>query len=86
MSQNEDGQQQYVEDDAYCTEYVQLPRGDDGQFRFAFICPKCGYENKLNGDPHEFRNRTFHCYGCWWVPLLQADVIDRFIAGLDDVE
>lgn len=84
MAQNEsESYQQYIDDDAYCTEYVKLPRNEKGQFCFAFVCPKCEHENKLKGNPLGFRNRTFSCHECRWVPLLKDEAIDRFIEGLE---
>jgi len=67
----------------YCTEFAtdhELPEGADEVegFQFAFICPRCGEENALKGDPREFKNRPFTCVNCRWVPLLTAEPLEEF--------
>ena len=67
-----------------CTEFYEIDeRADDGAYLFGYICPRCGGENDLRGDPRGFRNRTFACVECRWVALLEAESIDKFVEEVD---
>lgn len=68
-------------DEAVCTEFTTDYEPDDADedaFYFAFICPRCGHENPLKGEPEAFKNKPFGCRGCSWVSLLESDALGRF--------
>ncbi len=78
----------YDDDEEYCTEFttdhglpeVPSPTG----FRWAFICPRCGEKNGLEGDPEGFKNKPFRCTDCNWVSLLVAEAIEEFEQSLTE--
>ena len=82
---NEAWRERHENDEAYCTEFVAREASDieDIDFDFAFVCPRCGKGNPLEGDPAGFRNRPFACQRCHWVSLLTAEFIDDFVEESD---
>ena len=69
-------------DEAICTEFTTDHGLDDTDTKsscFAFLCPRCGAKNALEGEPSEFKNKPFGCTGCGWVSLLEADALERFV-------
>lgn len=45
---------------------------------FGFVCPRCGEENALKGEPSAFKNKPFRCESCAWVSLLDGPALDEF--------
>lgn len=90
-----DANRERMEDsEEYCTEFTadveQADAAASDKFVFAFVCPRCGAENPLKGDPRDFKNKPYPCVNCRWVPLLVAQFLEAFAeanypaAGRDD--
>lgn len=47
---------------------------------FSFVCPRCEALNPLKTHPSNFKNKPFRCVECRYIPLLDADALDDFIA------
>lgn len=76
-------------DEAVCTAFTtdhELPdyEIEAGTIYFAFVCPRCGRTNPLEGDPLGFGDRPFQCVRCQWVSLLDADALERFAETLQE--
>ena len=68
---------EYEDDEAYCTEFqTDGERRDDGKLLWDFICPKCGHENTMAGDPAKF-GKPFRCTGCGWVSILMTQALEE---------
>lgn len=71
----------YENNEAYATEFVASEASDieDIEFDFAFVCPRCGKGNPLEGDPADFKNRPFACVRCRWVSCLLGESITEYM-------
>lgn len=70
----------------FTTDLPEEYEGDNDEFEFAFVCPRCEKKNVLVGDPLEFRNKPFRCLGCNYVPLLGAEELEGFADRMEDSE
>lgn len=77
----------YENDDDICTEFTTdhgIEGPEEDAFYFAFVCPRCGSKNPLQGDPSGFKNKPFACTSCRWVPLLEAGALERFVEEAEE--
>lgn len=73
----------YERGEQYATEFttdhgIPEDQQEDGEFYWAFICPRCEERNPLVGDPHGFAGRPYACEHCHWVSLLVTEFVDEF--------
>ena len=83
---NTDNNELPPEEDApsVCTEFqTEHPLENDDDADFAFICPRCKKPNALVGQPTEFANKPFRCLNCNYVPLLDAETLEKFAKESD---
>jgi hypothetical protein len=66
-------------DEGIATEFYERDDQDHEEYRWGYICPRCGAECDCKGDPAGFRGRPYECHRCHWVALLHADPLTEFI-------